>query len=111
MAGIEFRVETVLLGCGSPGQALMAFLPHICSFRERGLPVGMSPAGEWPGATACSGHSILTRRVAVLADVCELGTGLVELSPVLETVGGWGPDDLAVVAAVQAQGLPETEVE
>jgi hypothetical protein len=45
-------------------------------------------------------------RVAVLADVCELGTGLVELSPVLETVGGRGPDDLAVVAAFRAQGLP-----
>lgn len=52
----------------------MAFLLDTSS-GVRGLPVGMSPAGEWPGTIACSGHSILTSKVAVLADVCELGTG------------------------------------
>lgn len=82
----------------------MAFQLDTSSFRGRGLPVGMSPAGEWPGATACSGHSILTCRVAAWL-VCELGAGLVGLSPALETVGGWGPD-MAVVAAVQGTGPP-----
>lgn len=91
LAGIEFWVETVLLGCGSPGhrQALMVFLLDTSSFRVRGLPVGMSPAGERPGAIACSGHSILTCRVNVLPDRCELGTELVGChQPLKQQVGG-----------------------
>lgn len=89
--GIEFWVETVLLGCGSSchRQVLIVFLFDTSSFSVRGLPVGMSPAGEGPGATACSGHSILTCRVNVMADGYELDTGLVSsYQPLKQSVDG-----------------------
>lgn len=67
----------------------MVFLFDTSSFSVRGLPVGMSLAGEGPGATACSGHSILTCRVNVMADGCELDTGLVSsYKPLKQSVDG-----------------------
>lgn len=73
----------------------MVFLFETSSFSVRGLPVGMSPAGEGPGATACSGHSILTCRVNVMAGGCELDTGLVSCyQPLKQSVDG-DPSDRA----------------
>lgn len=67
----------------------MVFPFDTSSFSVRGAASRHVPSWGGPGATACSGHSILTCKVNVMADGYELDTGLVSCyQPLKQSVDG-----------------------